>query len=349
MTQRPPSPTLSRHRRAARGSAILVLALGFCLPLGLGACSSSDEVRTELTKTEKLGLYYENALWYIEMGDLDRAQFQAEKALEIDPGNERFELIYARTNVMRGTSASIEEALRVLEANPERPDYRWQMTLGAALERKGVIFDEAARGVRDGQRATRAADRQVRGDELQAEARDYWVQARKRFERALELPGPGEIEALGGLVRTNALLEDFEVSVKWAEELLESIQETQALKRAQLESPDLSADREAQIRDAYRKDRGFEVKTRLHAATVLRRLGRQRDALVHIDEIVALEPELAQAYSMRGQLLMELDEYVKARAALQQFLDLTDLPFDDAQIRRTFDLQDECERRLRAR
>jgi tetratricopeptide (TPR) repeat protein len=342
MTQRPPSHTPSGPRRAARGLSLLALTLA------LAACSSSDEIRSELTKEEKLGLYYENALWYMQMGDLDRAQSQAAKALEIDPGNERMELIYARANVMRGTSVSIEEALRVLEAHPDRADYRWQMTLGAALERKGVIFDEAARGVRDGQRATRASDRQVRGDELQAEGREFWVQGRLRFERALELR-PGEIEALGGLVRTNALLGDFDTSVKWCDALLETIHDTQALKRAQLEAPDLTADREAQLREAYRKDRDFEVQTRLHAATVLRRLERESDALVHIDEIVALEPELAQAYSLRGQLLIEIGEYVKARAALQQFLDLTDLPFDDPQIRRTFDLQDECERRLRAR
>jgi len=342
MTQRPPLHPISRPRRAARGLALVALALA------AAACSSTDDGPAELTKEQQLGLYYENALWYIQMGDLDRAQYQAEKALEIDPGNERFELIYARTNVMRGTSASIEEALRVLEADPDLADYRWQMTYGAALERKGVIFDEAARGVRDGQRATRAADRQVRGDELEAEAKGYWSEARERFERALALR-PGEIEALGGLVRTNALLSEFEASVQWSEGLLETIHDAQALKRAQLEAPDLTADREAQLREAYRKDRGFEVQTRLHAATVLRRLGRQAEALAQIDEVVALEPELAQVYSMRGQLLMELGEYVKARAALQQFLDLTDLPYDDAQIRRTFDLQDECERRIRAR
>lgn len=342
MTQRPPLHLLSRPRRAARGLALVALALA------AAACSSTDDGPAELTQEQQLGLYYENALWYIQMGDLDRAQYQAEKALEIDPGNERFELIYARTNVMRGTSASIEEALRVLEADPDLADYRWQMTYGAALERKGVIFDEAARGVRDGQRATRAADRQVRGDELEAEAKGYWSEARERFERALALR-PGEIEALGGLVRTNALLSEFEASVQWSEGLLETIHDAQALKRAQLEAPDLTADREAQLREAYRKDRGFEVQTRLHAATVLRRLGRQAEALAQIDEVVALEPELAQVYSMRGQLLMELGEYVKARAALQQFLDLTDLPYDDAQIRRTFDLQDECERRIRAR
>jgi Tfp pilus assembly protein PilF len=340
---------MSISPRTERGLAPVALTLAFgALALALGSCTSSTEPRSKLTKSEQLGLYYENALWYIQMGDIDRAQSQAEKALSIDPGNERLQLIYARANVMRGTSTSIEEGLRVLEARPDIEDYRWQMTLGAALERKGVIFDEAARGVRDGQRATRAADRQVRGDELEAESLEYWKQARTRFERSLALRS-GEMEALSGLVRTNARLQDFDASVQWADELLETIHESQALKRAQLEAPDLSADREAQIRDAYRKDRSFEVKTRLHAATVLRRLGRQSDALVHIDEIVALQPDLAQVYSMRGQLLMELGEYVKARAALQEFLDLTDLQFDDPQIRRTFDLQDECERRLRAR
>lgn len=335
-----PSAPTPPHRPARLRRLALALATACAL-----ACGSKDP--TELTKEEQLGLYYENALWYIQLGDLDRAQFQAQKGLEVDPGNERMSLIMGRTNVMRGTAESIQAALQIFEERPDLPDYRWQMTYGAALERKGVLYDEAARAVRDGQRATKASDRTARSEELLAEARGFWLDARKRFERALE-KRPGEIEALNGLVRTNALLGEFGESVRWSEALIEEIHAMQALRRTQLEAPDLTADREAKLREAYRIDRSFEVKTRLHTVTLLRRIGRQSEALAHIEEVIALEPELPQAYSIRGQLQMEVGEYVKARASLQRFLELTDLPVEDPQIRRTFDLQDECEKRLRA-
>lgn len=340
-----PRPTAARCATPFARLALARLAFG-CLAVVAVACSSSKKDGTELTKDQKLGLYLENAIYYLELGDIDRAQFQAEKALELDPDNERFQLIYGRTNVMRGTAPSIEEALRVLEAKPDIADYRWQMTFGAALERKGLLFDEAARGVRDGERATPAADRAARADELAAEARKLWADSRTRYERALGLR-TGETEALNGLVRTTALLEQFDASVSWSAELIASIRDSQALAEKQLEAPDITAEEEARLRDNMRKNREFEVNTRLHRATVLRRLGRPSDAVRELEEVIALEPELAQPHSMRGQLLMDLGEYVKARAAFARFLQQTDLPFDDAQVRRAFDLQEECDRRLR--
>lgn len=342
MTQRP----LSRPPLRL-GRALSVAIAVFGLALVSTGCSSSGKDPTKMTKKEQLGLYFENALWYLQLGDLDRAQFQAEQALKIDPGNERFELIYARTNLMRGTAASVQESLRIFDAHPNRVDYRWQMTYAAALERKGNFYEEASRGVREGERATPAADRQARADELMTEAQAHWQRAQQHFERSLEQRS-GETEALNGLVRVTALLGDFEASVKWSDELAATIRESQFLVRAQLEAPDLTSQREAQLRDSLRKNREFEVKTRLMKATLLRRLARPADAVRELDEVIALEPELAQANSMRGQLLMDLGEYVKARAAFQRFLDLTDLPFDDAQVRRAFDLQDECERHARA-
>ncbi|MEZ6017004.1 MAG: hypothetical protein R3F49_17935 [Planctomycetota bacterium] len=336
-----------RAPRAPRSSLVRVAAALTCVLLA-AACSSDGNGKREMTKEEQLGLYFENALWYLQMGDLDRAQFQAEKALEIDPKNDRFELIYARTNVMRGTTASISLALQIFEARPDLEDYRWQMTYGAALERKGVLFDEAARGVRTGERATTASNRDARAKELQEDALELWREARARFERSNEL-FTGQTETLNGLVRTSALLGDFQASIDWSTALVENIRESQFLSRSQLEAPDISADREAQLRESLRKNRDFEVQVRLHKATLLRRIGKPADAVRELDEVIALEPDIAQTHSLRGQLLMQTGEYVKARAALQRFLDLTDLPFDHPDVRKAFDLQDECERHERAR
>jgi len=330
----------------ARGAAPLGRLLAVALACCAAACSSSKNGKLDLSRKEQLGLYLENAAYYIELGDLDRAQFQAEKGLELDPENERFQLIRVRTNLMRGDAQSIETALVELERKPDLKDWRWQMTLGEVLERKGVLYDEAARGVRDGQRATKAADPLARASELQAEAQAFWRRARVHFERALP-QRTGEPEILNGLVRTSALLNDFETSLTWSEELLKSIAEAQYLSRSQLEAPDITADREKKLRGAQRKNREFELQVRLHRATLLRNVGRGADAVREIDAVIELDPRLAQPHSLRGQLFFELGEFVKARASLARFLQETDLPFDDPQVRRAFDLQDECDRRLR--
>ena len=313
----------------------------------LGALGCASDGPPELTKKQRLGIYFENAIRYNDLGDYDRAQVQAEKALELDPDNERFTLIYARTNVMRGTNESTQEGLRVLQAQPDIEDYRWQMTFGLALERKGVFYDEAATGVRDGSRPTKADDRGARAEELAAEARDLWRSARERYQRAIGLRS-GESEALNGLVRTCALLGDFEKSLLWADELIASIHDSQDLVRIQLDAPNITVKEEASLREAAEGNGQLEVKARLLSARIYRDLGRKREAVAQLNAITALQPDLAAAYSLKGQLLVDLQDYVKARAALQEFLDLTQLSFEHPDVSRAFDLQDRCERSLAA-
>ncbi|MEM6571524.1 MAG: tetratricopeptide repeat protein, partial [Planctomycetota bacterium] len=292
----------------------------------LTACSSSgssseDSFDPELTDKELLGVYLENALYYYELGEYDRCEDQARRALEIDPKNEHFLLIYGRCRVRRGTAADIQAAIDIFEQHPNPDDFRVQESWGTAVERKGKFYEEASIGVRDGSRPTDAPDRGARADELLEEAHGFWRDAEAHYSRALVLRS-GSPEALGGLVRTSALLGEFEQSIEHARDLIDSIKSSQRLVANQLEDDEISADRESSLFKDKRENRRFEIKARLHIATLLRQLGRLNEAVDEFDEIIYLEPEFAEAYSLKSQLLFDLGEYMKARTAITKFIEL---------------------------
>ncbi len=344
----------------ARGfAASLPLVVGatlcatLCAGLGTGlvSCSSTpdteDDGRPKLTDEQQLGIYFENALRYIELGEIARAEDQAFRALEIEPENSRFLLIYGQCKLLQGKSGDIQAAIQIFESIPEKDDYRVQMFWGAAVERAGVLYDEAAAGVRDGSRPTDAPDRAKRAAELEAEARDQWRQAKNHFLRSREIY-QGEPQSLGGLVRTTALLGEMEASIAYSRELIDSIRSSQRLVMIQLEDEGLNAEDETRLFDNQRSNREFEVKTRLHIAFLLEELGRYNEAVTEFDEILILQPELPEAYSLKAQLLFDLGEFVKARTSIERFIELRarTASFEDPDIRKAYDFVERCDRAI---
>ncbi|MEM6675376.1 MAG: tetratricopeptide repeat protein [Planctomycetota bacterium] len=339
-------PLPSRLLRAA-----LVAALAAASPLTVSCSSTDPEEPPALTDEQLLGVYLENAIRYLDLRELDRAEDQARRALEIDPDNERFLLIYGSCRLLKGTAQDIQAAIETFERIPEEKqrDYRVQMKWAAAVERKGVFYEEASRGVRDGSRATDAPNRGQRADELMAEAQGYWREAKGRFEESNELRS-GEPETIGGLVRTTALLGETEESIRYGRDLIDAIRASQRLVSIKLEDDSITADRETQLFANRRSNRAYEVKARLHIATLLRQEGRLAEAIEEFDEIIYLQPELAEAHSLRAQLLYDLGEYVKARDSITRFIELKarTAEFEDPSIRRAYDLQERCDQAIRS-
>lgn len=312
----------------------------------LAACSSQSEVaeRYGLTDEELLGVYLENALYYVELGDWERVIDQATRGLELDPDNQRFQLMFGRAHLMRGERESIQMAIDMFEQMDNQDDFRVQMSWGAAVERKGVFYDEAADAVRSGRRATEAADPIARADELRAEARGFWEEAQAHYLRSIELSS-GQPEPLNGLVRTSAYLGDLEESMHWAEELIDAVRASQRLVSMQMDETDMTAAKESRLFRDQRSNRELETKARLHIATLQRRLGNPAAAVEQFDEIVALDPKLAQAHSLKAQVLYEMGEYRRAKDAITVFLEMKarTSSFDDPEVIRAFDLQERCE------
>ena len=317
----------------------------------LSSCSSPSKAEElyGLTDEELLGVYLENALYYVELNDWDRVLDQATRGLELDPTNQRFQLMFGRAHLMRGDRDSIQMAIDMFEQMDNRDDFRVQMTWGAAIERKGVFYDEAADAVRMGRRKTEFSDPIARADELSATARAHWMDAQSKYERSLELR-TGEPEPMGGMVRTSAFLEDYEGSVKWARDLIDAVRASQRLVDMQMEENDLTAAREAKLFKDQRTNRDLEVKARLHIATLERQLGHLGSASDQFDAIIALDPGLVVAHSLQAQILFELGEYRRAKDAINRFIELKartgESSVSDPEIVRAYDMVDRCDEAL---
>ena len=346
-----PSPHRPTHGRTRPLLAGLAAGLVLVATGGLGGCSSTRETtedgRPELTDEEWLGVYIENALRYIELGEIERAEDQARRGLEIDPDNSRFLLIYGQCKLLQGDAQNIAAAIQVFEAIKEKDEYRVQGFWGAAMERSGVFYEEAASGVRDGSRPTDAPDRTRRADELEAEAREQWREAKQHYLKSREI-FPGWPQSLGGLVRTTALLGELDESIAYGRELIDSIRGSQRLVMIQLEDEGITAEDESALFENQRANRQFEVKTRLHIAFLLEELGRLEEALAEFDEILVVQPDLAQAHSLKAQLLFDLGEFVKARTSIERFIELRarTASFEDPDIRKAYDFLERCDRAI---
>lgn len=330
---------------------LLACTLALCSVLPLTSCSSSSSRQPGddlgLTKKEKEGLFLENALRYIDLGEFDRAQAQARKGLEISPGNDRFLTIFARCNLQRGKAQDILVAIDTYKRISNKEDFRVQAGWGAAVERLGMFYEEAAEGVESGERSTEAPDKMARAAELHAEAVKHWEEAYEHFTLALEARS-GEPESINGLVRTSALLGRPTESIEHARDLIKAIQSSQRLVSSQLDEVDITAGKESRLFKHRVSNTEFEVKTRLHIANLLRNEGRLAEAIDELDSIIALDPYLPQAHSQKAQLLFESGNFVKARASVTRFLEMKapTSSVNDPDIRQAFELRERCERQI---
>ena len=321
------------------------LALLCCLPL-LGACFT--ERPGDLTDKERVALYFEGAIGYFYAGDLDRAQQQAQFGLRVDEGNERLLLVLGDIHQARGTTVDLLTAEAIFRAHPAQHDYRVRLGLGKALERMGILYEDAAEAIRSGDRITDAPDPTLRADQLEADARESWDESRAKYLATLEIR-LGDIQATGGLVRVCALLGDEVESVRWGREYIEILKSSSRIRRLELEDATLAADRERSLRAAIAGNDEAIIKTRLHISTIYTRQVKLQEAVDELGAVIAINPDLPQAYSRRAQLYFDLAQYQRAYDTLQSFLKLSaQLPFDHPDIRQAYTLQRRCKDALAA-
>jgi len=323
----------------------LGLALLGCLPL-LGACNSPDPA--DLTDEEKIALRFEGALGYLFAGDLDRAQQQAQKGLEIDKGNERLLLLLGDIHQQRGTTHDYRAAEAIFRAHPAQHDFRVQLGLGLALERIGVIYDEAASAIRSGDRTTDALDPAKRADDLAAHAQEAWAECKESYLKTIEIH-LGEIKAVAGLVRVCALMGEEDASVGWAREYIEILKSANRVRHLELEDATLAAHRERELKDSIALNDEAIIKTLMHVSTIYTRQGNLQGAVDELGAVIAKNPDLPQAYSRRASIYFRLAQYQRASDTLQSYLKLSaHLPFDHPDIRQAYALLRRCKDALSA-
>jgi hypothetical protein len=326
-------PHLRRMRRPTLASALAALAF-------LAACGSTPG---EADPEQQLQMHREFALRYFDQGDLARAEQQVDKGLEIDEDDRQLLLMKGWIRQRRGTAQDLLIAEAVFRELDDGEDFRVELGLGEALERKGVLYREASEAVLSGERFTESDDPEERAQELASTAVDCWSEALECYADALALK-PGEFQAMNGLQRVHALRGEYEESLRWAQDLLAGSKAEMEFWRERLRRPELSATEEERLRNLLRGSTELQAATHLTAATLLVSLGRKDEAVVHLDGAAVLEPDRAEIQSRRAQLLAELGRPSDAALAVQAFLRHTQLPFEHPDVQRAYDLLSECER-----
>jgi len=308
------------------------------------ACSSTRVSAAE--RQRRIEVYRDTAAGYLNMGEYERAADQALRGLELEPQDFHLRLYLGRALQKRGLTLDILRAEQIFRALPADQDFRVPLGLAEVLERKGVALDEAARGVRSGERTTAAADPEARSDQLAEQARASWREAAATYEAALALR-PDDTEVMNGLVRTRTLLGEMEESLVWSEAILKSTSNERGFWEAQMRRAGISDREEDTIRANLAALTELEVALHLQASATAVRLGRPDDAIAHLTRLIAIHSEIAAAYSSRAQLLVDRQRYEEALADIDAFLRLAELPFEHEDIRRAFRLREACKAALK--
>ena len=338
-----------RHPRRPQPLLALRDAL-FVLPAVLGAACVGGPPSQEGPDDEQLlELYTTSATYFYEDDNLSQAQEQAVKALEIEPNHKAMRRMIGWVRVRQGQAEDLIIAEQFFRKLVREGDENSATTLGLAttLERLGVGYEEAARDFRAGAREVPAGkDREAYADRTAQQAVELWNEAIAILEGTLE-GGEGSTRAMNGLQRLYALRGDYEESLRWSEILLDRSRAELATWRRLLTDGNLTESEEQLYRTNEQASLDLCRNTHLFAATLLHRQGRSRDAVAHLDQVLASEPDLAQAYSQRGQLLLELGDFEDAKRDLNRFIGLSDAPFGHPDLERAFQLLAECESRGR--
>lgn len=329
-----------------------LLLLPLLALLAASACRNTFERERGPEPEDLFQLYATTATYLYEDGSLARAQDQAVKALEIEPDDPAMRRMIGWIRLRMGTPEDLIIAERFFRDLLRERDESETTRLGLAttLERLGKGWEEAARAFERGERTPpNGSDPRTAAREARQRARAAWQEAielyRSTFQGGEE--GTGSATAMNGLQRVHALLGDYEESLRWSRRLLERTEEELSLWRRLLTESAPTESEERAYRENERAAGELRLETHLFAATLLNKLGREREAIGQLDAAAKERPDLAQVYSLRAQLLAERGEWSEAIADLDRFLRLSEQPFEHPDVRRALELRSRCEAAIR--
>ena len=324
------------------------LALGLTL---LAGCRHTYQKQVEPSDEQQLELYTTTATYLYEDDDLERAQEQAVKALEIEPDHLAMRRMIGWIRLRLSTNEDLIIADRFFRDLREDGDESEATELGLAItcERLGKAYDDVARALEKGEREPlEGKDREEEARELAAKARKLWKEGIGLLEESLA-SGEGSTNAMNALQRLYALSGRYEESLAWSARLLERSSAELASWRQMLTASDLTDREDELFRSNEKAAIQLQTDTHLFAAAVLNRTGRIEEAIAHLDLVVVENPGLPQAYSLRAQLEARAGRYPDALRDIDRYLALSDLPFESPEVRRAFELRSECEAKLATR
>jgi tetratricopeptide (TPR) repeat protein len=327
--------------------ARIVSAL-LCLALAIQGCKHTYQKEVEPSKEQKLELYSTTATYLYEDGDLDRAQEQAVKALEVEPDNRAMRRMIGWIRLRKNGNDDLILAERFFRDLVGEGDENENTILGLAItcERLGKAYDDVSRALTAGEREPeKGKDRASSARELAGKAQRYWEESIRLCDRILAA-GEGNTNAMNALQRVHALAGNYEESLGWSARLLERTAAELASWRRMLQEKELTEREETLFRRNERAALDLQTDTHVFAATLLFRLQRYEEALGHLDAVVDGSPDLAQAYSLRGQMRARVGHYEGAVQDLDRYLALSDSPYEHPDVQRAFELRAEAQKHV---
>ncbi|MBM3975838.1 MAG: hypothetical protein FJ299_02470 [Planctomycetes bacterium] len=323
--------------RSLRTAPLLLAAL-------LAGCQS-DGPRVDPEK--QLSLYKESAAYHYANDDIDRAEGQARKALELEPEDLKMRLLVAWCRLRREDRDSLFAAEREFRALLEDGGYEARLGLANSLDRLGRLSQDAANDLDAGKReAVGGKDPKKRAEELRAQATAQWTDARAQFEEILRTK-PADRSALNGAQRVCAYLGQWKEAYAKSQELLRSLDADRAFYAQQLDRPQISLTDETRFRKSLGEARLLTVDTLVFAAETLVRLDAREQAVEKLTAAIELAPQRADLYGLRAKRLYDLSRHAEALTDIDLYLKLSEHPYDHPDVRGAYDLRTKCEAGLR--
>jgi tetratricopeptide (TPR) repeat protein len=315
---------------------LAVAGAGLTALLLLAGCNSG-----EMSDEDRLSIYSDSAVVHYEQGDLDRAQAQALRGLAIDRDHRPLNLMLGWILLRRDNRDDLLRAEQVFRRQmDEQADDKVRLGLAMALERLASLHSEAADKVRKGSIPTDAGSKDAGATRLEDGARERWQESLVLYEAILTTL-PNHAKALSGAMRVSAKLGQNDASLAMCSRFVTSLERDRMFWAGRLQNQDLTPTDESTARKRVQGFDALLIDTHLFAASLLRGLGRAKEALPHLDRVVELDPSLNEAYSMRAQVLAGVGRLSEAVADIDVFIARSEKPYEHPDIRRAFDLRTE--------
>jgi tetratricopeptide (TPR) repeat protein len=318
-------------------------ALSAALILFATSCSMSQE------ELDLIADYRQRAAQYYDVNDLNRAEQQARRGLEIAPSDGELRHILGRTLLKKGDPTSVQMAgLELKEAYGSEADFKTayslgeyhlrhaELLLGSALVLEQKRDQLPKRSEDDGARASMLDNIETRRNK----AEGHLDQALVLIEVALN----GRPEWVEALQHKAAILahqdRDLE-SLAALEDLCIILHDSRRFKNNTLATRTMSVANERFVRDSLMRDIAWEVEARGLAAGILMNSKDWAPAELQLTEILKLAPERANEYFNRGLARYFQGNLPLAASDMRTFLGKTNLSQDSSQVTRALEILDE--------
>ncbi|MAW60482.1 MAG: hypothetical protein CMJ94_06575 [Planctomycetes bacterium] len=307
-------------------------------------CSSSCSLSQE--ELDLIADYRQRAAQYYDVNDLNRAEQQARRGLEIAPEDGELRHILGRTLLKKGDPTSVQLAgLELREAYDVARDFKTAYSLGEYHLRHAELLigsalvleqkrSELSQSPTDQQaRATMGADIRERRDK----AESHLDSSLRLIEEALE-GRPEWVEALQHKASILAHQHRDGESLEALDQLVLILQESRRFKNNTLATRQMTLANEEFVRDSLMRDIAWEVEARGLASSILMNGKEWERAEVQLTEILKLAPERSNEYFNRGLARYYQGDLPGAATDMRSFLGKTSLGQDSRQVQRALEV-----------